>query len=85
MGDASWPAASSIYRWHASGPATPDPALGRPDQRQFEEVSGKVQRGEYPRDPDALAGRLVEEQILTEFQANAFCGTRSTAWWSAAT
>ncbi len=39
------------------------------NQRQLEEVSSKVQRGEYPRDPDGLAGRLVEEQILTEFQA----------------
>jgi eukaryotic-like serine/threonine-protein kinase len=38
-------------------------------QRQFEEVSGKVERGDYPREPHALAGRLVEEQILTEFQA----------------
>ena len=39
------------------------------NQRQLEEVTGKVDRGEYPRDPQALAGRLVEEQILTEFQA----------------
>ena len=37
--------------------------------RQLEDVSSKVQRGEYPHDPDALAERLVEEQILTEFQA----------------
>jgi eukaryotic-like serine/threonine-protein kinase len=37
--------------------------------RQLEEVSSKVQRGEYPRDSHALAGRLVAEQILTEFQA----------------
>ena len=39
------------------------------NQRQLEEVTGKVDRGEYPRNPQALAGRLVEEQILTEFQA----------------
>src|SRR5262249_54093576 len=38
--------------------------------RQFEEVCGKVQRGEYPRDSAALADRLVAEQVLTEFQVS---------------
>jgi serine/threonine-protein kinase len=38
--------------------------------RQFEEVSGKIQRGEYPRDSSALAGRLVAEGVLTEFQVS---------------
>ncbi|MGZ3386637.1 MAG: protein kinase domain-containing protein, partial [Isosphaeraceae bacterium] len=38
--------------------------------RQFEEVRGKVHSGEYPRDSVALAGRLIEERILTKFQAD---------------
>jgi serine/threonine-protein kinase len=38
--------------------------------RQFEEICGKVSRGEYPRDSSALAARLVAEQILTEFQVS---------------
>jgi len=38
--------------------------------RQFEEVRGKVRSGEYPRDSVALAGRLIEERILTKFQAD---------------
>jgi serine/threonine-protein kinase len=37
--------------------------------RQFEEVSAKVLRGEYPRSSSTLAVRLVEDRILTEFQA----------------
>ena len=38
--------------------------------RQFEELRGKVRSGEYPRDSVALAGRLIEERILTKFQAD---------------
>jgi serine/threonine-protein kinase len=38
-------------------------------ERQYEEVKSKVGSGEYPRDAHALAGRLVEERILTEFQS----------------
>jgi serine/threonine protein kinase len=38
--------------------------------RQFEEIGGKIMRGEYPRDSTALAACLVAEQILTEFQAS---------------
>lgn len=38
--------------------------------REFEEVCGKILRGEYPRDSSALAKRLVAEQVLTEFQAS---------------
>lgn len=38
--------------------------------REFEEVCGKILRGEYPRDSSALAERLVAEQVLTEFQAS---------------
>ena len=38
--------------------------------RQFEEVRGKVRSGEYPRDSGALARRLIEERILTKFQAD---------------
>jgi eukaryotic-like serine/threonine-protein kinase len=40
------------------------------DRREFKEVSSKVENGEYPHDSRALAGRLVAEGILTEFQAS---------------
>jgi len=39
------------------------------DHREFEEVSSKVENGEYPHDAHALAERLVDAGILTEFQA----------------
>lgn len=38
-------------------------------ERQLSEVRAKVIRGDYPYDPPALADRLVEEKILTEYQA----------------
>jgi serine/threonine-protein kinase len=40
------------------------------NDRQFDEVYGKVQGGEYPRDSSALADRLVKDRVLTEFQAS---------------
>jgi serine/threonine-protein kinase len=40
------------------------------NDRQFEEVRGKILSGEYPRDSSALADRLVADQILTKFQAS---------------
>jgi serine/threonine-protein kinase len=39
-------------------------------ERQFEAVRTRVKSGEYPTDPHALAERLVQEEILTRFQAN---------------
>jgi eukaryotic-like serine/threonine-protein kinase len=40
--------------------------------RQYEEIGEKVRIGEYPTEAQALAGRLVAERILTDFQANRF-------------
>jgi serine/threonine-protein kinase len=39
-------------------------------ERQFEEVRTGVKSGAYPSEPHALAERLVQEEILTRFQAN---------------
>jgi serine/threonine-protein kinase len=38
--------------------------------RQFEDVRAKVLSGVFPRDPKALADRLVAEQTLTRFQVD---------------
>jgi serine/threonine protein kinase len=38
--------------------------------RQFREIRAKVEAGEYPRDPTALADRLVNEGVLTRYQAD---------------
>ena len=40
--------------------------------RQFDEVRGKVLRGEYPFDPKELAERLIRDGILTDYQARRF-------------
>jgi serine/threonine protein kinase len=37
--------------------------------RRFREVRAKVEAGEYPKDPTALADRLVDQGILTRYQA----------------
>ena len=38
-------------------------------ERQFSDLRAKVLRGDYPNDPRELAGRLVREKVLTEYQA----------------
>jgi serine/threonine-protein kinase len=38
--------------------------------RQYRAVRAHVEGGKYPSNPSALAGRLVQEGILTEFQAD---------------
>src|SRR5258707_134863 len=38
--------------------------------RLFREVRAKVEAGEYPKDPTALADRLVHEGVLTRYQAD---------------
>jgi serine/threonine-protein kinase len=38
--------------------------------RQYQAVRAHVEGGEYPSDPHALAERLVQDGILTRFQAN---------------
>jgi serine/threonine protein kinase len=38
--------------------------------RPFREVRAKVEAGEYPKDPTALADRLVHEEVLTRYQAD---------------
>ena len=40
--------------------------------RQFAEVRAKVQTGEYPSDSEALARRLIEENVLTDYQVQRF-------------
>src|SRR5947209_3304115 len=45
--------------------------------RQFEEVRAKVLGGAYPREPAALARRMVQEKVLTEFQAGRFLRNKS--------
>ncbi len=48
--------------------------------RQFEDISGKIGSGEYPRDSSALAERLVTEQVLTEFQASRLLRNRANGF-----
>jgi len=48
--------------------------------RQFEDVCGKIQTGEYPRDSQSLAASLVAEQILTEFQASRLLRNKTTGF-----
>jgi eukaryotic-like serine/threonine-protein kinase len=45
-------------------------------EKQLAEIRSKVLQGEYPFDSVELAGRLVEEQILTSYQAKKFLGNR---------
>ena len=40
--------------------------------RQFAEIRDKVLRGSYPLDPISLAERLVEDEVLTVYQARRF-------------
>src|SRR4051794_1016701 len=42
------------------------------NERQFADLRTKVLRGDYPGDPVALATRLVQEKILTDYQARRF-------------
>ena len=44
--------------------------------RQLAEISEKVLRGDYPLDPVALAERLVEEDVLTDYQARRFLSNK---------
>ena len=46
------------------------------DDRQLAEIKSKVLQGDYPFDSVELAGRLVDEQILTSYQAKKFLGNR---------
>jgi serine/threonine-protein kinase len=39
-------------------------------ERQYEAVRANVEGGEYPSEPHALAERLVQDEILTRFQAD---------------
>jgi serine/threonine-protein kinase len=45
-------------------------------ERQLAEIKAKVLRGEYPIDPIALAERLVDQQILTVYQARRFLNNK---------
>src|SRR5690242_13146449 len=47
------------------------------NERQFDDLRTKVLRGDYPDDPVALAARLVEEKILTEYQVRRFLNNKS--------
>ena len=44
--------------------------------RQLAEIRDKVVRGTYPIDPVALAQRLVEEEVLTVYQARRFLSNK---------
>jgi serine/threonine-protein kinase len=46
-------------------------------ERQFAELRTKVQKGDYPNETMALADRLVEERILTEYQVARFLKNKS--------
>ena len=46
-------------------------------ERQFADLRTRVQRGEYPNETEALADRLVEERILTEYQVSRFLKNKS--------
>ncbi|MCA1685772.1 MAG: serine/threonine protein kinase, partial [Planctomycetia bacterium] len=45
--------------------------------RQFAEVRAKVHGGDFPSDSLALAARLVEENVLTEYQTKRFLANKS--------
>jgi eukaryotic-like serine/threonine-protein kinase len=44
--------------------------------RQLAEIKSKVVRGEYPLDPIALAERLVDDEVLTVYQARRFLNNK---------
>jgi serine/threonine-protein kinase len=46
-------------------------------ERQFADLSAKVQKGAFPSETMALADRLVEEGILTEYQVSRFLKGKS--------
>jgi eukaryotic-like serine/threonine-protein kinase len=46
-------------------------------ERQLEEVCAKVQAGAYPTDPTELARRLVQDKVLTEYQARRFLSNKA--------
>jgi len=45
-------------------------------ERQLAEIKAKVLRGEYPLDPIAMAERLVNDQVLTVYQAKRFLNNK---------
>jgi eukaryotic-like serine/threonine-protein kinase len=45
-------------------------------ERQLAEIKAKVLHGDYPIDSVALAGRLVKEKILTEYQTKRFLSNK---------
>jgi serine/threonine-protein kinase len=46
-------------------------------ERLLAEIKGKVLRGDYPLDPIALAERLVDDEVLTVYQARRFLNDKS--------
>src|SRR3954468_16328242 len=44
--------------------------------RQLAEIKSKVVRGEYPLDPIALAERLVDDEVITVYQARRFLNNK---------
>ena len=46
------------------------------NEKQLAEIKAKVLQGEYPFDPMQLADRLVDETILTSYQARKFLNNR---------
>jgi serine/threonine-protein kinase len=47
------------------------------NERQFADLRAKVLRGDYPNDSVALAARLVEEKLLTDYQVRRFLNNKS--------
>lgn len=45
-------------------------------ERQLADIKAKVLRGEYPLDPVAMAERLIDDQILTAYQARRFLNNK---------
>jgi eukaryotic-like serine/threonine-protein kinase len=45
-------------------------------ERQLAEIKGRMLRGEYPLDPLSLAERLVNDEILTVYQARRFLNNK---------
>jgi eukaryotic-like serine/threonine-protein kinase len=48
------------------------------NEGKFEEVRGKVLRGEYPLDPSEMARLLVRDGVLTEYQARRLLSNRAS-------
>jgi eukaryotic-like serine/threonine-protein kinase len=46
------------------------------NERQLADLKAKILRGDYPSDSVALAERLVEEKLLTEYQTKRFLGNK---------